>query len=122
MSFGMAFFSLSVALKRSRGEADRSEAGGPEPEWIAEDVLHHVARVVKYYENIRLVYEIEFASAGVQAGNHTRRTGPQGERAGQNPQRLIPVDNPSPDRREIIAATKTSPCWPLLRKIHLPCR
>ena len=59
MSFGMAFFSLSVALSVAGvkptdiNKADLSRNG------LRRTYYTTTARVVKYYENIRLVYEIE---------------------------------------------------------------
>src|ERR1700756_4917437 len=59
MSFGMAFFSLSVALSVAGvkpsdiKQADLSRSG------LRRTYYTTSARVVKYYENIRLVYEIE---------------------------------------------------------------
>jgi Putative zinc-finger len=59
MSFGMAFFSLSVALSvagvkpSDLKQADLSRSG------LRRTYYTTSARVVKYYENIRLVYEIE---------------------------------------------------------------
>jgi hypothetical protein len=59
MSFGMAFFSLSVALSvagvkpNDLKQADLSRSG------LRRTYYTTSARVVKYYENIRLVYEIE---------------------------------------------------------------
>ena len=59
MSFGMAFFSLSVALSvagvkpTDLKQADLSRSG------LRRTYYTTSARVVKYYENIRLVYEIE---------------------------------------------------------------
>jgi hypothetical protein len=59
MSFGMAFFSLSVALSVAGvkpgdlRQADLSRNG------LRRTYYTTSARVVKYYENIRLVYEIE---------------------------------------------------------------
>jgi len=59
MSFGMAFFSLSVALSvagvkpSDLKQADLSRNG------LRRTYYATSARVVKYYENIRLVYEIE---------------------------------------------------------------
>jgi hypothetical protein len=59
MSFGMAFFSLSVALSVAGvkpgdlKQADLSRTG------LRRTYYTTSARVVKYYENIRLVYEIE---------------------------------------------------------------
>jgi Putative zinc-finger len=59
MSFGMAFFSLSIALSMAGVKpgdihrADFSRTG------LRRMYYTTTARVVKYYENIRLVYEIE---------------------------------------------------------------
>ena len=59
MSFGMAFFSLSVALSvfgvkpRDLKQVDLSRNG------LTRTFYSTQGRVVKYYENIRLVYEIE---------------------------------------------------------------
>jgi hypothetical protein len=59
MSFGMAFFSLSVALSVAGvkptdiKQADLSRSG------LRRTYYTTQARIVKYYENIRLVYEIE---------------------------------------------------------------
>ncbi|HWR36766.1 MAG TPA: hypothetical protein VN622_12930 [Clostridia bacterium] len=54
MSFGMAFFSISMVLNVSNIKlADLS------PHRIRRTYYESEARVVKYYENIRLVYEIE---------------------------------------------------------------
>ena len=59
MSFGMAFFSLSVVLSVAGvkptdiKQADLSRTG------LRRTYYTTTARVVKYYENIRLVYEIE---------------------------------------------------------------
>jgi len=59
MSFGMAFFSLSVALSVAG-----VKPGDVKPETFTRAGMRRTyytttARVVKYYENIRLVYEIE---------------------------------------------------------------
>jgi hypothetical protein len=59
MSFGMAFFSLSVALSvfgvkpRDLKQVDLSRSG------LTHAYYSTTSRVVKYYDNIRLVYEIE---------------------------------------------------------------
>jgi len=59
MSFGMAFFSLSVALSvagvkpQDFAKIDLSRNG------LTRTYYSTTGRVVKYYENIRLVYEIE---------------------------------------------------------------
>ena len=59
MSFGMAFFSLSVALSvfgvkpKDLKQVDLSRSG------LTHAYYSTTSRVVKYYDNIRLVYEIE---------------------------------------------------------------
>ena len=59
MSFGMAFFSLSVALSvfgvkpKDLKQVDLSRSG------LTRAYYSTTSRVVKYYDNIRLVYEIE---------------------------------------------------------------
>ena len=59
MSFGMAFFSLSVAL--SIFGVKMSDIGKVDlrPSAIKRNYYEASGRVVKYYENIRFVYEIE---------------------------------------------------------------
>lgn len=120
MSFGMAFFSLSVALSvagvkpTDLKQADLSRNG------LRRTYYTTSARVVKYYENIRLVYEIESRVQEFKRATTPAEPGPK--KSGTRPAKTIAVDNPSPDRREIIAAKRTSPCWLLPRRIHLPCR
>ncbi len=86
MSFGMAFFSLSVALSvagvkpTDLKQADLSRNG------LRRTYYTTSARVVKYYENIRLVYEIESRVQEFKTRYYTRRTGTK-NRAGQDPQR-----------------------------------
>jgi hypothetical protein len=62
MSFGMAFFSLSVALSVAGVKpTDLSQIIGQvsNRNGMRRTYYNTTARVVKYYENIRLVYEIE---------------------------------------------------------------
>src|SRR6266545_1165583 len=68
------------------GEAHRSETGRPESEWTAEDLLHHVGPSGEVLREHPARVRNRVTSTGVQAGDHTRGTGPQ-ERAGQDPQR-----------------------------------
>jgi hypothetical protein len=59
MSFGMAFFSISVALSVLRVKpADLSHVS-LRPAAIRHTYYNTQARVVRYYENIRFVYEVE---------------------------------------------------------------
>jgi hypothetical protein len=80
MSFGMAFFSLSVALSvagvkpSDLKQADFSRNG------LRRTYYTTTARVVKYYENIRLVYEIESRVQEFKKATTPAEPGPAKER------------------------------------------
>ena len=59
MSFGMAFFSLSVALSMLGVKPSDLRQISLRPAAIRHTYYNTQARVVRYYENIRFVYEVE---------------------------------------------------------------
>jgi hypothetical protein len=59
MSFGMAFFSLSVALSALGVKPADLRQISLRPAAIRHTYYNTQARVVRYYENIRFVYEVE---------------------------------------------------------------
>jgi hypothetical protein len=59
MSFGMAFFSLSVALSVLGVKPADLRQLSLRPTVLRHNYYNAEARVVRYYENIRLVYEVE---------------------------------------------------------------
>jgi hypothetical protein len=59
MSFGMAFFSLSVALSVLGVKPADLRSISLRPAAIRHTYYNAQARVVRYYENIRFVYEVE---------------------------------------------------------------
>jgi hypothetical protein len=59
MSFGMAFFSLSVSLSLAGVKVSDVRHVDLRPSAIKRTYYETSGRVVKYYENIRFVYEIE---------------------------------------------------------------
>lgn len=59
MSFGMAFFSLSIALSVTGVKASDLKQVNLRPSAIKRTYYSTTGKVVKYYENIRFVYEIE---------------------------------------------------------------
>jgi hypothetical protein len=59
MSFGMAFFSLSVALSVLGVKPADLRSVSLRPSAIRHAYYSTQARVVRYYENIRFVYEVE---------------------------------------------------------------
>jgi hypothetical protein len=59
MSFGMAFFSLSITLSMAGVKMSDVRSINLRPSAIKRTYYETSGRVVKYYENIRFVYEIE---------------------------------------------------------------
>ncbi|MGH9499885.1 MAG: hypothetical protein ACRD3L_12170 [Terriglobales bacterium] len=59
MSFGMAFFSLSISLSLTGVKLSDVRHADLRPSAIKRTYYETSGRVVKYYENIRFVYEIE---------------------------------------------------------------
>ncbi len=59
MSFGMAFFSLSVSLSLAGVRLTDLRHADLRPSAIKRNYYEASGRVVKYYENIRFVYEME---------------------------------------------------------------
>ena len=59
MSFGMAFFSLSISLSLAGVKVSDVKHVDLRPNAIKRTYYETTGRVVKYYENIRFVYEIE---------------------------------------------------------------
>jgi hypothetical protein len=59
MSFGMAFFSLSVSLSLTGVRLSDLRRVDLRPSAIKRSYYETSGRVVKYYENIRFVYELE---------------------------------------------------------------
>jgi hypothetical protein len=59
MSFGMAFFSLSISLSLTGVKLGQIRPGDFRPSAIKRNYYETSGKVVKYYENIRFVYEME---------------------------------------------------------------
>jgi hypothetical protein len=59
MSFGMAFFSLSVALSMTGVKVKDLAHADLRPSAIRRSYYETTGRVRKYYDNIRFVYEVE---------------------------------------------------------------
>jgi hypothetical protein len=59
MSFGMAFFSLSVTLSLAGVKLSDLRSVDLHPAAIKRTYYRTTGKVVKYYENIRFVYEVE---------------------------------------------------------------
>ena len=78
MSFGMAFFSLSISLSLAGVKVSDVRRVDMRPSAIKRTYYETTGRVVKYYENIRFVYEIESRVRGIQTSHCPAGTEPQG--------------------------------------------
>jgi hypothetical protein len=79
MSFGMAFFSLSVALSVIGVKPADLRQFSLRPAAVRHTYYNTQARVVRYYDNIRLVYEVQAAVRGIK-----RNLAPAQPRSGES--------------------------------------
>jgi Putative zinc-finger len=107
MSFGMAFFSLSVALSVAGvkptdiKQADLSRTG------LRRTYYTTTARVVKYYENIRFVYEIE--SKVQEIKKVTRPAGNKEKKAGEGEHKNNSSGQPEPRQERNYSRDENQP-------------
>jgi putative zinc finger protein len=107
MSFGMAFFSLSVALSVAGvkpgdiKQADLSRTG------LRRTYYTTTARVVKYYENIRFVYEIE--SKVQEIKKVTRPAGSKEKKAGEGERKNNSSGQPEPRQERNYSRDENQP-------------
>jgi len=95
MSFGMTFFSLSVALSMAGVKVKDLQRADLRPSAIKRTYYETSGRVVKYYENIRFVYEIE---SRVQ--QFKRATTPEEPRREENKERKNNNTSEQPEKRQ----------------------
>lgn len=115
MSFGMAFFSLSISLSLAGVKLNDVRHADLRPSAIKRSYYETSGRVVKYYENIRFVYEIESrvrefkratnpAEPGTKKENHQRND----DRSGQ-PDEKQERNYSQGDSQVILAALSDNP-------------
>jgi len=78
MSFGMAFFSITLILNVVGVKVTNLRAADLRPSAIRHNYYQTTGRLVKYYENIRLVYELQTQASRVRS--LMRSTGTQEEK------------------------------------------
>jgi hypothetical protein len=77
MSFGMAFFSLSVSLSLAGVKLSDVRHADLRPSAIKRNFYESKGRVVKYYENIRFIYEMESRVREFKRATMPAEPGPQ---------------------------------------------
>ena len=125
MSFGMAFFSLSVALSVAGVKPSDLRQISLRPTAIRRTYYSAQARVVRYYENIRLVYAFEASVRGLKRNLRPAEPGsdrsgpakPQKERKNdttQQPEQKQERNYSQFDNHVILA------CGPMSRSVVIP--
>jgi len=84
MSFGMAFFALSVGLTVLGVKPADVRAISLRPSAIRHTYYNTQARVVRYYENIRLVYEVESRVRELKRNVAPAEPGPKKQKDNKN--------------------------------------
>ena len=115
MSFGMAFFSITMLLgiagfhMSDLRHLDLSSKGVTKTYYATE------ARVIRYYENIRLVYEIESRVRDLRRAARLRE---QAGGTANDPRIRHKSDNQQPKRvaTRIADRARASLLWPRLRR------
>ena len=84
MSFGMAFFALSVGLTVAGVKPSDLKEVSLRPSSIRLTYYHTQARVVRYYDNVRLVYEVQAAVRGIKRNLTPAEPGPNKQKERKN--------------------------------------
>jgi hypothetical protein len=84
MSFGMAFFALSVSLTVAGVKPSDLRQVSLRPSAIRHTYYNTQARVVRYYDNVRLVYEVQAAVRGIKRNLTPAEPGPSKQKEHKN--------------------------------------
>lgn len=84
MSFGMAFFSISVALSMLGVKPGDLKQISLRPAAIRHSFYNTQARVVRYYDNIRFVYELQAAASKIRRNVAPAEPGPAKQKNHKN--------------------------------------
>jgi hypothetical protein len=84
LSFGMAFFGLSVGLTVAGVKPNDIRAIDLRPAAIRQSYYKTEARVVRYYSNIRLVYEVESRVREIKRNVAPAEPGPSKDKVNKN--------------------------------------
>jgi|SRR5208283_3308626 len=115
MSFGMAFFALSVGLTVAGVKPSDLRQISLRPTVIRHTYYSTQARVVRYYENIRVVYEVESLARQVKRNVAPAEPGPTRQKDHKNdttqqPEQKQERNYSQTDNRLILASAPAGPC------------
>ena len=115
MSFGMAFFSLSISLSLAGVKLNDLRHVDLRPSAVKRSYYETSGRVVKYYENIRFVYEIEsrvreFKQATVPAEPPPEeKTKPRKNNTSEQPEKRQDRNYSREDNQPVLAVIPSNP-------------
>ena len=115
MSFGMAFFSLSISLSLAGVKLNDLRHVDLRPSAVKRNYYETSGRVVKYYENIRFVYEIEsrvreFKQATVPVEPPPEeKAKPRKDNTSEQPEKRQDRNYSQEDNQPILAVIPTNP-------------
>ncbi len=115
MSFGMAFFSLSISLSLAGVKLTDLRHVDLRPSAVKRNYYETSGRVVKYYENIRFVYEIEsrvreFKQATVPAEPPPEpKTKPRKDNTSEQPDKRQDRNYSQEDNQPVLALIPADP-------------
>jgi hypothetical protein len=122
MSFGMAFFSVTLMLHVSGVKASDFRHLDLRPSEITKTIAETQGRLVKYYDNIRVVYEIESRLQQLKNATGTNETTPAPQPQQEHKQQKSEPDKSKDDRnysqeREAITVAEDFHGTPALRRL-----
>ena len=114
MSFGMAFFALSVGLTVAGVKPADLRSINLRPAAIRHTYYNTQARVVRYYENVRIVYEVESRVREIRRNVAPAEPGPEKQKDHKNDTTQQPEQNQernySPTDNNLVLASAHGPC------------
>jgi hypothetical protein len=127
MSFGMAFFALSVGLTVAGVKPADLRQISLRPAAIRHTYYNTQARVVRYYDNIRFVYEVQarFANQAQPGACRTRETTDRNRKNDKNdttqqPEQKQERNYSQTENQLILASAHVGPCLPSKPDCDLP--
>jgi hypothetical protein len=125
LSFGMAFFGLSVGLTVAGVKPNDIRAISLRPAAIRQSYYKTEARVVRYYSNIRLVYEVESRVREIKRNVTPAEPGPSKNKVNKNdttqqPEQKQERNYTQNDSHLILASAHRGPCLNGVKACDLP--
>jgi hypothetical protein len=97
MTAAMAFFSIALTLNLTGVHLDQLKASDLKPTNLKRTLYEADARAVRYYENLRVVYELESRVRDIQRANDNNDTNPPANKPAPAPEQQPKQPRPKPN-------------------------